>query len=462
MWWKRIWRVARVVLLALLVLLLIGAGWHTYLNAPASYVVTPPTLPAENAYDGILAAAKLAKGVPHLERDGDHYIISPRPGTPKPWDPPAPPLTEEQIVALERAAVAKALAKNQKAIRAYREAVAHPLVTPLIPDEDTKVWQARNQTWYQARRTGRDLLVADMWQCQQAADWRGTADAANALYRYETVAPSTFSEATNAMAALRDAAGRLAPRERRPVVAALEATLATRPSFASRLDAHRPYRMADLLDQLRQQSTWGSPYYFRIGLAFPNVEPTPLEDRSACQNLWAAFTIPNRAVPGNMDRYLKACVDAARKPISAHPAFPQPPSDYFCYRAYHWTRWDLKYLGYVFTEFQQQGALLSLCLDGYRTEHKAYPANLQALVDDGWIAHIPTDPITQADTLLYRKTADGFVLYSRGPDGIDNNGTAIKNVALYELERRRVYVDSTGDVVYGVNNSVESFFNDRL
>jgi general secretion pathway protein G len=53
--------------------------------------------------------------------------------------------------------------------------------------------------------------------------------------------------------------------------------------------------------------------------------------------------------------------------------------------------------------------VLRNCIDQYFTDKGKYPANLQALVDDGYIRRIPVDPFTHSDTTWVEEQAQADV-----------------------------------------------------
>src|SRR5690606_6897021 len=57
----------------------------------------------------------------------------------------------------------------------------------------------------------------------------------------------------------------------------------------------------------------------------------------------------------------------------------------------------------------------------YRLEHGEYPDTLSALVPD-MLPAVPEDLFT-TQPLLYRRTDDGYLLYSAGLNGIDDGGS---------------------------------------
>lgn len=67
--------------------------------------------------------------------------------------------------------------------------------------------------------------------------------------------------------------------------------------------------------------------------------------------------------------------------------------------------------------------LAGFALAAFRGEHGAYPELLAELVPSV-LAEVPLDPCSGKD-LVYRRTADGFVLYSVGDDMQDNGGTPL-------------------------------------
>jgi hypothetical protein len=97
--------------------------------------------------------------------------------------------------------------------------------------------------------------------------------------------------------------------------------------------------------------------------------------------------------------------------------------------------------------------LVTLALQAYHAEHGHYPAELAALVP-AELTHIPTDPFTAGQPLHYKLTDQRYLLYSVGPDGIDDGGKAIEHPTAPTTERHTVFYqdeESKGDVVAGVN-----------
>ncbi len=68
-------------------------------------------------------------------------------------------------------------------------------------------------------------------------------------------------------------------------------------------------------------------------------------------------------------------------------------------------------------------AVAACAVERYRLEHGDWPASLSALVP-ALLPAVPDDPC-DGQPLRYRRLADGVVIYSIGPDGIDNGGAPL-------------------------------------
>ncbi len=68
-----------------------------------------------------------------------------------------------------------------------------------------------------------------------------------------------------------------------------------------------------------------------------------------------------------------------------------------------------------------RSAAVALACERYRQRHKDWPASLDGLVQVKLLDAVPLDPF-DGQPLRYRRTKDGIVIYSVGPDKIDNQG----------------------------------------
>jgi hypothetical protein len=73
------------------------------------------------------------------------------------------------------------------------------------------------------------------------------------------------------------------------------------------------------------------------------------------------------------------------------------------------------------TTMAKSGLLLcENALGAYQFEHGAHPDSLNQLVPK-YLAAVPADPHAERP-LLYRRSDQSFLVYSVGPDGVDNGG----------------------------------------
>ncbi len=117
---------------------------------------------------------------------------------------------------------------------------------------------------------------------------------------------------------------------------------------------------------------------------------------------------------------------------------------------------------------------VALTLRAYWLDHGAYPDDLSYLVPD-YLSAVPNDPFAGDAPLRYRIEGERYMLYSIGPDGVDDGGTPIStkpaprtntarsrshltvvvvpapNEPMGPGYQHRVHADSKGDIVAGVN-----------
>lgn len=95
--------------------------------------------------------------------------------------------------------------------------------------------------------------------------------------------------------------------------------------------------------------------------------------------------------------------------------------------------------------------LTQAALHAHHLEKGAYPDTLQELVPN-FLTNAALDPFDVQKPLRYHRVGDSYLLYSIGPDGVDNKGAPINNQpplveTVNEKTRRRILVDSKGDIL---------------
>jgi hypothetical protein len=89
----------------------------------------------------------------------------------------------------------------------------------------------------------------------------------------------------------------------------------------------------------------------------------------------------------------------------------------------------------------REALLATVSILRYEKETGAYPESLEKLVDAGYLDKLPQDPFS-GGALVYKKTDDGFTLYSVGLDMVDDGG-----VQGTDDKHRRIWSDD-GDAVF--------------
>jgi len=102
-------------------------------------------------------------------------------------------------------------------------------------------------------------------------------------------------------------------------------------------------------------------------------------------------------------------------------------------------------------EAENRLLLTMLAIHAYEGDHGQLPDNLKQLAP-AYIKAVPADVFAAGESLKYGIAGGKAIVYSIGPDGIDDSGDAIDNPGTKTDEARRTpAMDSTGDIVAGVN-----------
>jgi len=70
----------------------------------------------------------------------------------------------------------------------------------------------------------------------------------------------------------------------------------------------------------------------------------------------------------------------------------------------------------------------------YRAEKQALPDGWQELVGGGYLKEVPIDRYS-GNSFIYRKTAEGFTVYSVGENGVDDGGDRKKDIVFWPVEK---------------------------
>lgn len=169
-------------------------------------------------------------------------------------------------------------------------------------------------------------------------------------------------------------------------------------------------------------------------------------------------------------RYMDQLIEREKFRYPIRPPAPKEPKYNIPALMFLISTPDPDYARFSDTKSQVLDAMLNieLALRAYRLEHGKYPKSLAELAPS-YIREIPEDEFAKTGKLRYKLNGDKYILYSVGPDGIDNGGKPSDETIRLTRERMkrqppppphwkpivhdRYYVEeaSEGDIVAGVN-----------
>lgn len=387
-----------VVLAAVLV-----GGWLGVRQWNANPIVAIPTprMPSPNALDFYVRAARSLSNQKEIDAQVKH------------------PFSSEFAQQASRRAI---VAANASALATVRQGFAYAYLNPparSINDEFP---------YYGQERELARLLAIEAQVKQEQGDWGGAMDSDMDAVRLGADVPhggvimsDLVGIACQALGRRRlwDMVGHLTAPQARQAARHLEAIQARRVSLA---------------DVLQEEKWFGQSTMMRL-VSNPK---------------WKAidFWHSKRASMNNYTRYMDVAITSARKPYASGHQDPPMPTDLMsnllvpvitAARPKH-------------TDNETQNALLitAFALRAYRLEHGSYPESLAPLAPR-YLAHVPDDPFALSSPVRYRRVKAAYVLYSLGPDGKEDGGTAIRDVSKTGLWRYLVVPDSRGDIVAGRN-----------
>lgn len=166
-----------------------------------------------------------------------------------------------------------------------------------------------------------------------------------------------------------------------------------------------------------------------------------------------------RQIMDSMAHYYEEEMQRSAKPYGLHLAKTPIPSDPLNQMLLPVL--ESAYFQWTHTQMRLEMLRLLLALQAYRQENSgAYPKTLSELVSKGYLKELPKDLFAPDTQFRYaQKGSKDFLLYSVGPDGIDDNGKPATNPNLPERPAERVTDSykymlqdrSKGDIVVGVN-----------
>lgn len=171
------------------------------------------------------------------------------------------------------------------------------------------------------------------------------------------------------------------------------------------------------------------------------------------------FRYPKRSIISRYNAYMDQIIELYKKPYALRDTLPTLPNDLISTTLIP----VFSQAGWKDDVDQAQMRLLTvtLALRAYKSDHGAFPANLDTLITEKYLVQVPVDPFSSngAIPMRYRFDNEKSYVYSIGPDGVDNDGQEIINLreangdAINQDSPQRYHVrlESKGDIVAGLN-----------
>jgi hypothetical protein len=422
-------------------------GWHYWSNAePRFNIPAPPQTPSPNGYDYFVKATTVWVPEP------DAVILS---------DKLEPRPDEKNFVAkYPLAARQKWLRQNDEALRLIYEGLKYPALYPSRA--------AQNQPSGKLRYVAQLFVTQSRIRAAQG-DWNGAAQSAIDCIRYGNNVCrgganlqwlAAYSITASGLDSLQDVAEGVDAPTARNAARQLRELRENAPSLANALQEdkwlhHRSYqdtfRRPDWRQQFAASYARGGATALTIIAMMEGRKLTWYETAQIWLDYWKTqivmFSFSKRRLLANYDAVADSAIAASKKPYQNTK--PAPGRDYFSdafVRSYQGGIW-------LQAKTHTHSAMLetALALRAYKLERGAYPASLQNLVPE-YLPSVPGDAFNTDKPLRYKRGGATYQLWSIGPDGVDNNGAAVRDTTRPKRGQTTINDNSKGDFVYGVND----------
>ena len=371
-------RLLKYSVLAVIVLAVVAGGvaWHLA-HQPIQLEPFVRHLPADNAYDDYVEAAKPVKISDYAWQNPDDL----------------------------RAAEA-AVRRNSEALAAARRAFKKDCAVP---------WEPGTEIQFPALASVRRLGQAFWWEGHTAELRRDYASAAGSYLDALRLGAETSRDGllihalvaraigSIGLSALEGAVPHLSADDCKLALLQLREIERRESSMAQILDNERIYSIARLS---RKQSL--APYFVNIG--HPRIA-----------NFVKANFTPKRWLTARLDKYLAEQTARARLPIYERPALSEPRDPFLSMFAGPFSR---AFRPTDRTRAQREVVKGMLAIQGFRSKYGRLPKKLEDVAPE-FLPKTPIDPYT-GKPLAYKLTPDGYLLYSFGPDQDDDGGAPLK------------------------------------
>ena len=436
----------RLCFAGIILTLLIGGVfvWWSLINRPYQVAIPPPPpVPSPNAYDCYIQALKQLR-----------YACLPDYGNPKAlgldWDDG---LAAKYTLAQRD----QLLAATRTGLGKLREGFAYPFQAPFAPPESSVIYGAL----YQTKRGYRDEFLLARYLKFAAdtsimhGDWDGAMTCDLDALRLGSDIPQHDGMFGMSSATSCQRIGRVNIWK---VIDHLNATQARAATQRLQEIIHRQVSQADMW----QQTTWGRQAWL-LQLFRQTNWRQQLQDHYGTnwQEVWEHIKyrygpldylsfrmVSKRKLLTDYSDYMNRIIAESRKPYAVRASIPDPVGPQVIL--------DPRYnqvTGLVsFNDTQNTLLLTALALQAYKAEHGDYPPALTNLLPS-YLAKLPDDPFARAGCLRYAVRGEKYLLYSIGPDGVDDGGRPVDEKWAFEGSKYFPLCADTprGDIVAGIN-----------
>lgn len=428
-----------------MVLCLAAGGFWYWINIPPQIKIPMPVMPHPNGYDFF----RRAESAYVEDKKGVDELTDSRESIPR--------KTKKYPVSAKEVW----LKQNANSFRLLREGLKYPALHPSVRSDNSTIEYGK------FRALARALVVESHVRAARG-DWRGAADSAldGLEFGYDIprggpLIAGLVGEAVQAIC-LREMY-RISPhldaKTARHVAQRIEHLYATRVPYFKTLQEEKWTQQAELLE-IESKKFWrlklvimlSRPPAYALIMAkitqTPYSPPSRIETAKAFLKNSSLLFISKRNFLNNYTKGIDAYIANGRAPYTKMKTVSVSGDKFTStiLSIYEDTRWNWARMN-AYSVLN----MTMLALRAFRLEHGHYPSNLKVLLPE-YLKAIPTDPFTDAP-LHYQLQGKKYLLWSIGPDGVNNHAAPIINSDKYGASAHYHLLDpdSKGDVVAGIN-----------
>ncbi|MEO6907489.1 MAG: hypothetical protein ABI210_06325 [Abditibacteriaceae bacterium] len=429
-----------------IVLCLVAGGFWYWINIPPQIKIPTPVMPHPNGYDFFVrAGAAYVEDTKGVDEITDHN--EPIPGKVNQYPLPAKEAWLKQ---------------NAKAFELLHEGLKYPALHPPVRSGNSTIKYGK------FRDLARALVVESHVRVARG-DWSGAAnsmlDGLEFSYDIPRGGPLIAGLVGQSVSAIclcemYQISPHLNAKAARQAAMRIEHLYAGRFPYFKTLQEEKWSHQAEIL-KIVSENTWRqnlinlisnpSPYAPIIALIThdPYSPPSRIETAKVFLKNSSLLFVSKRNFLNNYTKGMDAYIAHARVPYTKMKTISvfSDPFTSTLLSVYKDTRWNWARMN-AYSVLD----MTMLALRAFRIEKGHYPTTLKELVPE-YLKANPIDPFTDAP-LHYQLRGNKYILWSIGPDGIDNHGTPIINQSnkyAAGAKYRLMDPDSKGDVVADMN-----------